>query len=413
MLVTVLSAALGALAGAAVVLVLWLRDRAALAADSARLAAEREAAIRAVEHQRVELAERQAQLRDAFAALSRAALRENRQDFLENAQAIITPVRETLDRVERHLSDVDRAREGSFQAVASQLGLLQLAQEQLRSTAEGLSRSLGSPNVRGAWGEIQLRRIVELAGMLPFCDFVEKQSLTSDAGARQTPDLIVRLPGDATIVVDSKVPIQAYRDAVNASDPAIREQGFAAHIRQVRDHIRALGAKEYWRQFQPAPDFVVMFLPLEPLLSAAFERDEALFDVAAAQRVIPATPMTLLALLKAVASGWRQQQLARNAEEIQQLGRDLYERLATMIGHLEDVGRNIRQAGESYDRFVGSLEHKVLPSARRFKDLGVTSTKSLQEIEPLHVAVRAVVKPELAGRDDVDLLEAALGRDDG
>jgi len=411
MLVTVLLLVCGAFGGAALVLVFWLRDRHALVADVARLAAEREAAARALELQRAELAERQAQLRDAFAALSRSALRENREDFLQNAEALITPVRDTLDRVARHLTEVDKAREGSYQAVSSQLGLLQVAQEQLRATAEGLSRSLGSPNVRGAWGEVQLRRIVELAGMMPFCDFVEKQSLTSDAGARQTPDLIIRLPGDATIVVDSKVPIQAYRGAVNAQDDAAREQAMAAHARQVRDHIRALGAKEYWRQFQPTPDFVVMFLPLEPLLSAAFERDEALFDFAAGQRVIPATPMTLLALLKAVAAGWRQQHVAQNAEEIQEFGRDLYERLATMVGHLEDVGRNIRQAGESYDRFVGSLEHKVLPSARRFKELGVMSTKTLAEVEPVRLTVRAVVKPELAGLEPPeDLLEPALDR---
>jgi DNA recombination protein RmuC len=400
MLVNALLVATGLLAGATVVLALWFRDRQTLVADAARLTAEREAATRAVDAQRAELVERQAQLKDAFDALSRSALRENREDFLTDAQAMITPVRETLDRVERHLTDVDRAREGSFQAVASQLGMLNIAQEQLRTTAEGLSRSLGSPNVRGICGEIQLRRIVELAGMLPFCDFVEKQSLTSDGGARQIPDLVIKLPGDATIVVDSKVPIQAYREAVNAADAATRDQLMAVHTRQVREHIRALSAKEYWRQFQPTPDFVVMFLPLEPLLSAAFERD------------IPATPMTLLALLKAVASGWRQQQLARSAEEIQQLGRDLYERLATMIGHLEDVGRNIRQAGDSYDRFVGSLEHKVLPGARRFKELGVTSTKALDELAPLHLTVRTVVKPELAGGEDQqDLLEPASAGD--
>lgn len=395
MLVNILLVALGALTGAAIVVALWFRDRQRLVAEAARLSAEQQAAARAMEAQRAELAERQAQLREAFTALSRAALRENREDFLTNAQALLTPMRDTLDRVARHLVDVDRAREGSFQAVTSQLGLLQVAQDQLRATAEGLSRSLSSPNVRGTWGEIQLRRIVELAGMLPFCDFVEKQTMTADSGARQTPDLLIKLPGNATIVVDAKVPIQAYREAMNAREASERDALLAAHVRQVREHIRGLSAKEYWRQFAPAPDFVVMFMPLEPLLAAALERDESLLDTAAHQRVIPATPLTLLALLKAVASGWRQQQLAENAEEIQQLGRDLYDRLATMVGHLEDLGHSLQAAGQSYDRFVGSLERKVLPGARRFKELGVSSTKSVDELGPIGMTVRPVVHPEL------------------
>jgi len=405
MLTSFLFLALGATVGAAVVLALWSRDRQVLVGDRARLTAERDAADRAVDIQRTEIAEHQARLRDAFAALSRAALKENRTDFLNDAQSLITPVRESLDRVQRHLADVDKAREGSYQAVSSQLSLLQQAQEQLRASAEGLSRSLGSPNTRGTWGEVQLRRIVELSGMLAQCDFVEKPSISADGGARQTPDLIIRLPGDLTIVVDSKVPIQAYRAAADALEPAAREEWLTQHTRQVREHIRGLGGKEYWKQFQPTPDFVVMFLPLEPLLSVAFERDETLFDFAAGMRIIPATPMTLLALLKAAAAGWRQQQLAANAEEIQLLGRELYDRLATMVEHLEAVGRNIKQAAQSYDGFVGSLENKVLPSARRFKELGVASTKVVEAIDPLQLEIRAVVKPELTGRPPVDLDE--------
>jgi DNA recombination protein RmuC len=393
---------LGLALGAGAVAILWLRDRETLGRDAARLEAERDAAIRAGDARRTELADTQAQLRDAFAALSRSALKENRDDFLHNAESLLTPVKETLGRLQAHLAEVDKAREGSFQAVASQLNLLRHAQDQLHTAAVGLSRSLGSPNVRGTWGEIQLRRIVELAGMLPQCDFVEKVSATGETGARQTPDLVVRLPGDATVVIDSKVPIQSYRAAVNAPNDASRDELLAAHARQVRDHLKALGAKEYWKQFQPAPDFVVMFLPLEPLLAAAFERDETLFDLAAAMRVIPATPLTLLALLKAIASGWKQQQLAKNAEELQLVGRELYERLSTMVDHLEYVGKSIRQAAEGYDRLVGSLEQKVLPGARRFKELGVASSKTIEIIDPLRIDVRAIVKPELTGRVDPD-----------
>jgi DNA recombination protein RmuC len=284
--------------------------------------------------------------------------------------------------------------------VSSQLQGLASAQEQLRAATEGLSRSLRSPNVRGKWGEIQLRRIVELAGMLEQCDFIEKESTTSSEGARTTPDLIVKLPGNSSIVIDSKVPIDAYLAATNAKTEAEREDLLGRHTRQVRDHIRALGAKEYWRQFQPSPEFVVMFLPLEPLLSAAFEHDGALLEQAASLRVIPATPMTLLALLKAVGYGWQQDAVAKNSEEIQSLGRDLYERLAVLVEHLEGVGRNLKQAADGYDRFVGSLEQKVLPSARRFKDLGVSSAKLIETPDQLNLTLRKVRKEELGARDE-------------
>ena len=387
--------ALAAVIVGAVALVFSVMRQQRFATAAARLQAELDAARRGVDEQKAALADAQARLRDTFAALSKDALKENRQDFLYTADTLLKPVRETLDKVQTQLASVDKEREGSFRAVAEQLKSLVSTQEQLRQTTEGLSRSLRSPNVRGRWGEIQLKRIVELAGMLEQCDFVEKESATSEDGARQTPDLIVKLPGNTNIVVDSKVPIDAYLDAVAAKDEDRRHAALALHARQVRDHVRALGSKEYWKAFQPAPEFVVMFLPLEPLLSAAFEHDGLLLEQAASLRVIPATPMTLLALLKAVAYGWKQQQVARNAEEIQQLGRELYERLATMVGHLESVGTNLKNAADSYDRFIGSLEQKVLPGARRFKELGVSSTKDLEVPEPLNLFVRQVRKEEL------------------
>jgi DNA recombination protein RmuC len=297
-----------------------------------------------------------------------------------------------------HLTEVDRAREGSQRAVTTQIGMLAQMQDQLRAAAETLARSLRSPNVRGRWGEIQLRRIVELSGMLEHCDFVEKESVQTAEGQRQTPDLVIRLPGDANIVVDAKAPLTAYLDAADASTDAERQELLAAHARQMREHIRLLGQKDYTRQFQPAPDFVVMFLPIEPLLAAAFEQDAGLLDFAANARVIPATPLTLLALLRTVASGWRQQRLAQNAEEIQQLGRDLYDRLTKLVEHLEDVGGHLGQAADSYNRLVGSLEAKVLPAARRFKDLGVASPKALGAPELLDITPRRVVREELVSR---------------
>jgi DNA recombination protein RmuC len=388
----------GALAGAALVLLLWLRDRQTLVRDLARVEAERDATRRSVDDQRSLLLQTQAEVRETFAALSRDALRENRTDFLHNAGALLDPVRDTLDKVRVQLTEVDRAREGAFQSVSTQLRSLAQAQEQLRTTTETLSRSLRSPNVRGKWGEIQLRRIVELAGMLGQCDFVEKEVGTTADGSRQIPDLLVKLPGNSTIVIDSKVPIDAYLAATHATDEAERQDKLGLHARQVRDHVRALGAKEYWRQFDPAPEFVVMFLPLEPLLATAFEQDGTLLEQAASLRVIPATPMTLLALLKAVAYGWQQQAVARNSEEIQMLGRELYERLANMVEHLEGVGKNIKQAADGYDRFVGSLEQKLLPSARRFKDLGVSSTKQIETPDQLNLSLRKVRKEELTSR---------------
>jgi DNA recombination protein RmuC len=404
------AALVGAIVGGALTMVLMLIRQTRLSTEAARLSAELEAARQSLDEQRTVLAQTQAQLKDAFAGLSKDALRENRADFVQHAETMLQPMRETLARVQSQLAQVDNAREGSYREVRSELGILRESQESLRQAAEDLTRSLRSPNVRGKWGEIQLKRIVELAGMLEHCDFVEKESATTENGSRQTPDLIVKLPGDAAIVIDSKVPIDAYLTATNAKDEASRAALLAAHARQVRDHVRTLGAKEYWKQFQPAPEFVVMYLPLEPLLQAAFEQDGTLLDQASSVGVVLATPMTLLGLLKAVASGWKQQQLAKNAEEIQQIGRDLYDRLSTMVDHLESVGRNIKQAADSYDRFVGSLETKVVPGARRFKELGVSSAKELEIPDLLNVSVRRVTKEELTGQPPADDLTTTLER---
>jgi DNA recombination protein RmuC len=387
--------ALGVALGAAAASVWFLMHRQQLIADLARVTAELDATRRAAAEQRQALEESHARLKDSFASLSQDALRDNRSDFVQRAEALLKPMRDTLDKVQSQVASADRDREGSYRAVTSQLSGLAVTQEQLRKTTEGLSQALRSPNARGRWGEVQLRRIVEMAGMLEHCDFEEQVQTTTDNGARQTPDMIVRLPGGATIVIDSKVPIDAYLRAAAATDDASRDVQLGAHARQVKDHIRTLGGKAYWTQFQPSPEFVVMFLPLEPLLAAAFERDETLLELASSMRVVPATPMTLVAILRAVAYGWKQQQLAVNAEAIQQIGRDLYDRLATMVDHLSSVGSSLKQAANSYDRLVGSLEQKVLPGARRFKELGVSTTKELDVVEPLHLTVRRVQKDEL------------------
>jgi DNA recombination protein RmuC len=392
---TVVFLAIGMALGAAAASIWFLLDRQRLAADQARLTAELDASRRSVDEQRAALADTQARLRESFAALSQDALRENRTEFVQRAEALLQPMRDTLDKVQRQVMTADKDREGSFRAVTTQLSGLAQSQEVLRKTTDSLSQALRSPNARGRWGEVQLRRIVEMSGMLEHCDFEEQPQATTDAGARQTPDMIVRLPGGASIVIDSKVPIDAYLRASTARDDADRDLHMGQHARQVREHVRSLGAKEYWTQFQPSPEFVVMFLPIEPLLAAAFERDETLLELASTMRVVPATPMTLMAILRSVSYGWKQQQLAVNAEEIQQLGRELYDRLATMVEHLDRVGTSIKQAADHYDRFIGSLEQKVLPGARRFKELGVSSTKELDAPEPLRLTLRKVQKEEL------------------
>jgi DNA recombination protein RmuC len=394
-LLFVLGGVVGLLLGALGAVLYFGRERSRLASDAARLEAERDAALFAAEEQKRSAREGLDQLREAFSALASDALRHNREDFLHNAGALFGPVKETLARVQVHLTDVDKAREGSYRALTTQLGTIANAGEKLRTTTEQLSRALKSSTTRGTWGEVQLRRVLEAAGMLEQCDFVEKESVTTEDGARRTPDIVVKLPGGASIVIDAKVPMDAYLAAAETDSDAVRRDRLAAHTRQLREHIKALGAKDYWTQFQPAPEFVVMFLPLEPLLAAAFEQDASLFEYGAQLRVIPATPMTLLALLMAVASGWKQQHLAENAEEIRRVGRDLYERLATMFEHLDDVRRGIKQTADSYDRFLGSLEQKVEPAARRFKEMGVSATKDLEMPDPLALSVRQLAKPEL------------------
>lgn len=392
MQISVIPLLLGSLVGALAATVYWLARHRGLEAARARLDAELVAARQSLEDQRSALA----QAREAFAALSKDALRENRTDFLENADALLKPMRETLDKVQTQLGDVDLRRERSYGAVSRQLESLVQTQTDLRRETEQLSRALRSPNQRGRWGEVQLRKVVELAGMLQHCDFSEKVTVTSDDRGRQTPDLVITLPGGASIVVDSKVPIDAYLRAVDAPDDQARSLQLDAHAKQVREHIKALGAKEYFRQFDAAPELVVMFMPLEPLLASAFERDATLLETAARHHIVLATPMTLLALLRTIAYGWQQQTLAENAEQIREIGRDLYERLAVLVGHLERVGANIRQAGDAYDQFVGSLEQKVLPAARKFKELGVSSTKIVEAPDLLKLAPRRVTRAELA-----------------
>jgi DNA recombination protein RmuC len=243
------------------------------------------------------------------------------------------------------------------------------------------------PHVRGRWGEIQLRRVVELAGMLEYCDFVEQETISTEDG-RMRPDLIVRLPGNRTIVVDAKVPFDAFYESISTTDDEIRGARLKEHARLVRTHVAALSKKSYWETVQPTPEFVLLFLPGETFYSAALESDPKLIEDGVGQGVIIATPTTLIALLKAVSYGWRQEQMAANAQEVSRLGKDLYDRLRTFTNHFADIGRGLDRALDSYNKGVGSLEARVLVTARRFKERGAIAGEDIEILEPIDKSAR-------------------------
>ncbi len=363
------------------------------------------------------LDEARAKLADAFKALSAEALAGNSQSFLDLARTslekyqeaargdlekrqqaineLVKPVRESLDKVDTEIRQLEKARVGAYAELQEQVRSLLETQHQLRSETSNLVRALRTPTARGRWGEIQLKRVVEMAGMLEYCDFYEQESADTGEG-RLRADLLVRLPGGKNIVVDAKAPLGEYLEAVNAEDDAARREKLQNYARLVRKHMAELGKKSYWDQFQPAPEFVVLFLPGEMFFSAALQHDLSLIEFGVDQHVIPATPTTLIALLRAVAYGWRQERLARNAKEISDLGRELYKRLSNMGEHMAQLGKNLGSAVEAYNRTVGSLESRVLVSARRFKDLDAASVGvNLEELSPVEQSARAVQAQEL------------------
>jgi DNA recombination protein RmuC len=355
-------------------------------------------AERAQHEEKAELLRKaQQQLEENFRTLAARALAQNNESFLQlaghNLDARLKTLDEMLKPLRERIDTLNRDSTEMLAGLARQMELLTQSQQQASEETRKLAGALRSPAVRGRWGEMQLRRVVEMAGMVEYCDFEEQVSMEAEGG-RLRPDMIIRLPNERVIVVDAKTPLAAYLDSLEEQDEARRHERLAEHARQVRSHVQRLAAKSYWEQFPQTPDFVVAFLPGETFFSAALEKDPELIQHGVDNRVLLATPTTLIGLLKAVAYGWRQERLARNAQEISDLGRELYERLRVFAGYFAGVRGGLERAVEAYNRAAGSLESRVLVSARRFRDLGAANGHELPEAEAVGRAIRSLQAPE-------------------
>jgi DNA recombination protein RmuC len=377
-----------------------LAERAQRADADARL----DEARKGLDEQRRAFDEAREKLEETFKALSSDALRDSNAAFLQLAdesfgrrqqalEASVRPLEDALGRYEKAVQSLETARERAYGSLDAQLQALVTSSADLQRETGNLVTALRAPHIRGRWGELTLRRVVELAGMVAHCDFDEQVTVEGEAG-RLRPDMVVRLPARREIVVDAKVPLAAYLDAIEAPTPETRAAGFARHAAQVRQHMTVLAGKAYWEEFGQAAELVVMFIPGEAFVSAAVEFDAALIEDGMVKRVVVATPTTLVALLRAIAYGWRQQQLAENAAQISELGKLLYDRLRTLGEHFNDVGRSLQRATAAFNKAVGSMESRVLPAARKFKDLSAATGEEIPRLETVDEQPRELTAPE-------------------
>lgn len=371
----------------------------------ARVEAQREAELKAAVEKLALLEEAKAKLQDSFKALSSEALSKNNESFLNLAkttlekyqegakgdlekrqQAInktVEPVGEALKVFNERVAKIEERRTETDASLKQQLEELAKSQVRLSQTTTNLVSALRKPEGRGRWGEMQLRRTVELAGMINYCDFEEQASVETDEGQRFRPDMLIRLPNERQVVVDSKVPLAAYLDALDETDPEAKRGQLDRHARHIRDHIKGLSSKAYWKQFDNAPEFVVLFLPNEAIFSAALEQDPQLIELGVENKVILATPTTLIALLKAIAYGWQQEAIAREAKEISALGKELYDRIGVVAGHFTKVGKSLGQSVEHYNKAVSSVESRLLSTAKKFQALDSASADELPEVKAI------------------------------
>ena len=359
-------------------------------------------------------------LSDVFKALSGDALKSSNEEFLRLAKSIldkyqegakgdlekrqqaidelIKPLKDSLGKVDSEIRKIENARSEAYGKLTEQVKSLSTSEGELRKETQNLVTALRKPTVRGRWGEMQLRRVVEIAGMVEHCDFEEQRTAGAE-GSRTRPDVVVNLPNGRSIVVDSKTPLESYLDSIEMTNEEARTSKLKDHARIVRTHILNLAAKGYWDQFEPAPEFVVMFLPGEMFFSAALEQDPRLIEIGSQKNVILATPTTLIALLRTVAYGWREVQIAKNAREISDLGKTLHDRIRTLVGHLANVGKNIRRALEAYNEAAGSLEARVLVTARKFNELGAATGDEIGTLDTIDKTTRTIQVADVEHHD--------------
>jgi DNA recombination protein RmuC len=415
LLLLILATLLAALLSAAITYFLLQRRVILLREDNARLQAELDGERRSAIEKSLALEQVRENLAGTFSTMASEALKHNSGEFLRLAQEnlkqfhvqaqgelaqrekavenLVKPIREALEKTEKQIQEVEKSRAEAYGSLTKHLESMAEAHRMLQGETRNLVQALRRPEVRGQWGEMTLKRLAELAGMVEHCDFFEQEQVRTEDGNLR-PDMIVRMPDGRDIIVDAKTPLDAYLSAIEASDDETRRKELERHARKVRERVRELSAKAYWQQFKNTPDFVVLFIPGEQFLSAALELDRKLLEDALSDKVILATPTSFIALLRAVAYGWRQQALAENAEQIRKLGEELYGRVATFTEHLGRLGKSLESSVGHFNKTVGTFDTRVLPSMRRFNEMGISAKKELSEVAQIEVAARDVTADE-------------------